>query len=126
MERVCLMRYECAMKSITLTAALFLLIAVSEGCQDSRVTPLEQRVNRLEQTVRQLEAEQVKTSNDEAARRAKLENCVVGANMVFDSSIISNGTRSRNGSYSVPVPVEAEMLRQKQAKIEECKLLYSN
>lgn len=90
------------------------------------MTPLEQRVNRLEQTVRQLEADQGKTSNEAAARRAKLEDCVAGANAAFDSGIISNGTRSHNGSYSVPVPVEAEMLRQKQAKIEECKLLYSN
>jgi hypothetical protein len=125
MERICLMRHEFALTSITLTTALFLIIAASVGCQDSRVTPLEQRVNRLEQTVQQLEAEQNKTSNDEVARRAKLENCVAGANAAFDSSIISNGTRSRNGSYSVPVPVEAEMLRQKQAKIEECRLLYS-
>lgn len=114
------------MKPTPWTAAtLFLIIAASVGCQDSRVTALEQRVGRLEQSIRQLESEHDKTDKDESARRAKLESCVAEANAAFDRNIAGNGTKTRSGSYSVPVPVLAEMQRQKQGKIEECRLLYS-
>lgn len=89
------------------------------GCQDSRVPSLEQRVSRLEQSVRQLESERVKSADDDSARRAKLESCVAQANATFDSNLVSNGTKNRSGTYSVSVPVLAEMQRQKQGKIEE-------
>jgi len=113
------------MNKIFQTATLFLIIAASSGCQDSRLTALEQRVNRLEQSVSQLESERDRANNDESARRAKLENCVAEANAAFDNNLANNGTKARNGSYNVPVPVLAEMQRQKQGKIEECRLLYS-
>lgn len=41
----------------TSSFALLLVIAVSLGCQDSRVTALEQRVSHLEESVHQLESE---------------------------------------------------------------------
>lgn len=114
------------MKPLPQTATLLLVIAAaSVGCQDSRVPSLEQRVSRLEQSVQQLETERVKSADDDSARRAKLEGCVAQANATFDSNIASNGTKNRSGTYSVPVPVLAEMQRQKQGKIEECRLLYS-
>jgi uncharacterized protein HemX len=109
----------------TSSFALLLVIAASLGCQDSRVTALEQRVGRLEQSVRQLESERDKTNNNESARRANLESCVAEANAAFDRNLVTNGTKARNGSYNVSVPVLAEMQRQKQGKIEECRLLYS-
>jgi hypothetical protein len=98
---------------------------LSAGCQDGRVTSLEQRVNRLEERTRQLEAEQNKGSEDDTARRAKLENCVAEADADFQSNMERNGTKARNGTYNVPVPLLTEMQRQKQGKIEECRILYS-
>ncbi len=95
------------------------------GCQDTRVTNLEKRVDHLEQSIHQLESERNKTADDDAARRAKLESCVAEANAAFERNMVSNGTKQRNGSYNVPVPVLSEMQRVKQGKIEECRLLYS-
>ena len=105
---------------IAMTAALSLT-----GCQDTRVTNLEKRVDKLDQTVHQLEADRTKAVDDDSARRAKLESCVAEANADFDRNMISNGTKKRDGSYSVPVPAASEMQRVKQGKIDECRLLYS-
>ncbi len=105
---------------IAIAAALSLT-----GCQDTRVTNLEKRVNHLEQTVHQLEADRTKAADDDSSRRAKLESCVAEANAAFQRNMVSNGTRQRNGSYNVPVPVLSEMQRVKQGKIEECRLLYA-
>lgn len=101
------------------------ILFLSAGCQDSRVTNLEQRVNQLENKIRQQETDHAKNADEEAARKLKLEACVFRANAEFEASLDSNGTKARNGSYNVPVPVAAEMQRQKQGKIEECRLLYS-
>jgi NADP-dependent 3-hydroxy acid dehydrogenase YdfG len=103
----------------------FLLLIPLAGCQDNRVTTLEKRVDRLEQTVHQLEADKTKTVDDDVARRAKLESCVADANAAFQTDMVSNGTRQRNGSYNVSVPVLEQMERRKQTKVEECRLLYS-
>lgn len=101
------------------------LLFVVAGCQDSRVPALEQRVKQLEERTRQLEADRTKSTNDEDARRLKLENCVAEANDDFQRNVSNNGTKARNGSYNVPVPLLEQAQRQKQAKIEECRLLYS-
>jgi hypothetical protein len=109
----------------TQTAIVSLLLVMIVGCQDSRVPALEQRVTRLEQSVHQLEAERDKTNLDDSARRAKLESCVAEANAAFEADLVRNGTKTRNGSYNVPIPVLTEMQSRKQGKIEECRLLYS-
>src|SRR5437899_8943426 len=103
----------------------FVLLFSLAGCQDTRVNNLEKRVDHLEQTVHQLEADRTKAADDDSARRAKLERCVTEANAAFERNMVSNATRQRNGSYSVPVPILSEMQRVKQGKIEECRLLYS-
>jgi hypothetical protein len=95
------------------------------GCQDTRVTNLEKRVGHLEQTLHQLEADKTKTAADDSARRTKLESCLADANAAFQADIVNNGTKQRNGSYNVPVPVQEQMERRKQGKVEECRLLYS-
>ncbi|SRR6266849_6573522 len=107
-----------------LCGALVLLLSLT-GCRDTRVTNLEKRVDHLEQTIHQLEADRTKAADDDSARRAKLESCVAEANATFQKSMVSNGTKQRDGSYNVPVPVVSEMQRVKQGKIEECRLLYS-
>jgi hypothetical protein len=95
------------------------------GCQDTRVSRLEKRVDQLEQTVHQLETDRTKAADDDSARRAKLESCVAEANSAFQTDMVRNGTKQRNGSYNVSVPVLEQMERRKQGKIEECRLLYS-
>jgi outer membrane murein-binding lipoprotein Lpp len=105
-------------------AALPLSILYLAGCQDTRVSNLEQRVNHLEQSVHELESQRDKHADDDQARRQKLEACVAEANAEFDRNIAGNGTKLRNGTYNVPVPVVTEMQRQKQGKIDECRLLY--
>jgi hypothetical protein len=101
-----------------------LLCAVA-GCQDSRFPALEQRVKDLEEHTRQLEAQRTKASEADAAQRAKLESCVADANDDFQKNLEHNGTKAGRGSYNVPVPLLEQMQRQKQAKIEECRLLYA-
>ena len=53
-----------------------------------------------------------------------MESCVAEADATFDRAMAGNGTRHGNG-YNVPVTVVEQIQRQKQGKIEECKLLYS-
>ncbi len=100
------------------------VLCVVAGCQDNRVPALEQRIKQLEERTRQLEADRQKASDDDAAKRAKLESCVADANSEFQLSIARNGTKQPNGTYNVPVPLAEQMQRQKQAKIDECRLLY--
>jgi outer membrane murein-binding lipoprotein Lpp len=101
------------------------IVALSTGCQDARVTRIEQRVDRLEQNVNQLESEHNSIAQEESARRAKLETCVADANTTFDKNVVSNGTRTRSGTHSLPVASLNELTKEKKDKIEECKLLYS-
>ncbi len=101
------------------------LLSMIAGCQDTRVPALEERVKQLEERTRQLEAERTKSADNDAARRGKLESCVADANADFQRNLESNGTKAGHGSYNVPVPLLEQMQRQKQAKIEECRLLYS-
>jgi hypothetical protein len=103
----------------------FLLLFALAGCQDNRVTTLEKRVDHLEQTVRELQADRTKASDDDSARRAKLERCVADADAAFQTDMVSNGTKQRNGSYNVPVPILEQMERKKQGRVEECRLLYA-
>lgn len=86
---------------------------------------IEQRMTHLEQSVQQMQEERNKQGKDDEDRRKKLENCVVEANAEFQQSLVSNGTHSRTGSYNVPVPVLNEMQKQKQSKMDECRLLYA-
>ncbi|SRR5713226_4268373 len=91
----------------------------------ARKEPLISDVKQLEERTRQLEAERTKNANDYDIRRLKLEKCVSEANADFQKNLENNGKKARNGSYNVPVPLLEQMQRQKQSKIEECRLLYS-
>jgi hypothetical protein len=101
------------------------LLCLTTGCDDSRVKNLEERMSVLEEKTHQLESEKAKSSEENVARQVKLENCVAEANAEFQKDVVSNGTKGRNGLYSVPVSIQSEMEKRKQGKIEECRLLYS-
>ena len=93
------------------------------GCQDPRVTNLEQRVNQLESKTRELESERIKSvvEDEDASTRSKLEACVEAATTDFKRGLANNATKGN----SVPKPSLAEMQRQKQIKIEDCRVMYS-
>jgi len=101
------------------------VLCLSLGCNDDRLTNLEQRMKQLEERTHQLEAERTKTSVEDATRRAKLEACVADANDDFQRNLERNGKKQRDGSFTVPVPTSEQMQRQRQGKIEECRVLYS-
>ena len=103
--------------------ALLAAVVLMTGCEDKRVTAFEQRISRLEQSVNSMQAEQKKIAEHEINARFNLEMCVNAANEEFERSVRSNGTKSRGG-YDVPTVVLAELRRQKQDKIEDCKLLH--
>jgi outer membrane murein-binding lipoprotein Lpp len=105
--------------------AVVLTVFWIAGCQDARLTSLEKRVDQLEQNIRQLQADRTKSADDDSARRTKLESCVADADADFQKYLVNNGTKQRNGSYNVPVPVLEQMQRDKQNKIDECRLLYA-
>jgi hypothetical protein len=113
---------------------LFLIIALSVGCKDARVASSEQRItgleqranseeqraNLLEQRIKALEAKPPGNMS-ESMQQVNLESCVSQANAAFEKEIISKGTKTTNGSYNVPDQVRAELEKQKQTKIEQCK-----
>lgn len=108
------------------------LAFIVAGCEDKRVSALEQRIKQLEDRVQQLqqlevelEKEQVKKADQDSLRRSKLESCAADVNSEFENSLKRNGTQTGKGSYDVPVPVLEQMQRQKQSKIDECRLLYA-
>jgi hypothetical protein len=72
-----------------------------------------------------LESQSKNSGVDEAERRSELQICVYSASSAYDTAIQNNGTKNRNGTYSVAVAVQNQLLRVKQDKIEECKLLYA-
>lgn len=108
-----------ARRSILLIPVLAILFGcASEDKYEPRITALEKRVAELESTKK-------KQAEDEVSRAADFKWCVTTeANRVFDQALRINAS-SRNGStYTVPVAAGENALRLKQAKIEECKLLY--
>jgi outer membrane murein-binding lipoprotein Lpp len=111
-----------SMKAL-LAAALFSLLALA-GCDDRQVSDLDQRVRTLEKSVQQMQASQKEIADDAAKVRTHLQVCIFEANSKFQESLEGNGTKRRDGSYDVPIPIMAEMERQKRDKIEECKVLY--
>jgi hypothetical protein len=110
------------MRIAMLTGAL--VLCLTTGCEDARIANLEKRVSQLEEKNRQLESNKEKSSEESTARQVKLENCVAQAEAEFQKDVVGNGTKTRNGLYSVPVPVQSAMESKKRGKIEECRLLY--
>jgi DNA-binding protein H-NS len=110
----------CAMRLILTAAALLVFV----GCNDTRVTILEQRLSQLEEKVRKVESEQSNKRESESANREQLETCVQNATAAYNEDLIRNGTKNSKG-YSVPIPLMNQIENQKREKIDECKLLYS-
>ena len=93
------------------------------GCQDGRLGALEKRVSDLEATVKDLQAEQKKVADARSQRDEEFKSCVNAADDAYYATIRGNGTKENSG-YNVSLPVMQQIEREKQAKLEECKLLY--
>lgn len=112
------------MKSVHRLIVLIALTYMTTGCEDKRITNLEKRVAELEGKTKQLETEKTKAADERGQRELDLRNCVADANAEYRQNIASNGTKTSRGTYSLPVTSMNALDRQKQSKIEECKLLY--
>ena len=71
-----------------LKGTLILLVLLA-GCQDSRVTKLEKRIDHLEQTVHQLEVERNKAADAISARLPKAKKCTAEANAALDKGCLT-------------------------------------
>jgi len=106
-----------------LLSAVLLSIAVA-GCDDRRVSDLDQRLKAVEQSVKQLQSVQSKIAEEQSKKQTQLQVCIFQANVKFQGSLEGNGKKRRDGTYDVPMAAMAEMERQKRDEIEECKVLY--
>jgi hypothetical protein len=101
-----------------------MMAAVLCGCKDGRIDTLEKRVSELETKVKSLQ-ENVKANSDATAQKqTDFRNCVSMADDDYMAALRANGAKTGAGSYSVDLRVEQTIERQKQSKLEECKLLY--
>jgi hypothetical protein len=107
----------------SLSVVLLLMVVGLCGCQDQRVSMLEKQVTELEGKVKTIEEKQTQTADAASEKQAQFRDCVDGADDDFLSAVRSNGTKNRNG-YAVDTRVMEQIERQKQTKLEECRLLY--
>jgi hypothetical protein len=99
--------------------ALTLGIGSFPGCGHTRTEDLEQRVSALE---RNLETIQKRY----AEREAKLETCVADeAENAYWEVLQNKGKVESPGVYRAPRSVWREARRQRDRKIQECKLLWA-
>lgn len=103
---------------------LFVMALALCACKDDRVPSLEKRVADLESKMKTLEEKQQARADADSTNEARFKQCVYSADDEFDHALRLNGTKNSNGSYTVPTSSVQELQRQKQNKLEECKLLY--
>ena len=100
------------------------LVLILAGCQDDRVPALEKRTVDLESKVKTLEEKQQAKVDVGSTNEARFKQCVYSADNEFDNGLRLNGTKNKNGSYALATASLEQLQRQKQNKLEECKLLY--
>jgi len=74
--------------------------------------------------VKSQEEARAAAENEKSQKESSFSLCLSNANLEYQRAIEANGTRTGKGTYSLPVVTLREFDRQKQSKIEECKLLY--
>ena len=105
---------------LSISALVFVLI----GCQDNRVPTLDKRIADLESKVKTLEEKQQAKADADSTNESRFKQCVYSADDEFDNGLRLNGTKNANGSYALATTSLQQLQRQKQNKLEECKLLY--
>ena len=100
------------------------ILVGATGCQDKRLADLDQRIAQLEVKVKLLEIQRDKAADQQSQKESDFKICLQAANDDYFKDVKANGTRTKNGSYDLPVVTAREIERHKQQKIEECKLLY--
>jgi hypothetical protein len=111
------------MKPMILLLIAALVVSLT-GCQDNRVPTLEKRIADLESKVNTLEEKQQAQADADSTNEARFKQCVYSPDDEFDNGLKLNGTKNSNGSYAVPTSSLQQLQRQKQNRLEECKLLY--
>jgi 3-phenylpropionate/cinnamic acid dioxygenase small subunit len=85
---------------------------------------LKGKVQKLEERVAKIEEQKAQKALEDTEREEQLRNCVqIDAEEAYWSVIRLNGTKTATG-YRFPSHIGDRALREKQMKIEECKLLY--
>lgn len=112
------------MRRIIVPLVSIVVFFILTGCQDDRVPPLEKRIASLETKVKNLEDLQQARANADSIKQSDFKDCVSRADDEFDHALRMNGTKNSDGSYAVPTSTLEQIQRQKEGKLEECKLLY--
>ena len=108
----------------SLSVLLLSACVVLSSCKDERVSSHEKRIADLEAKVKTLE-ETLKTKSMNAEVKSdQLYKCVEDANSAYESSLRTYGDKNGFGDYIVPEPKLQQIQREKQGKLDECKLLY--
>jgi hypothetical protein len=94
------------------------------GCLDNRVLALEKHAAELEIRVKTLEDAQKARADAATISSNEFRQCVQRADDSFDSGLRMNGSKNKDGSYAVPTSTLQQLQRQKESKLEECKLLF--
>jgi len=102
-------------------SALFLTIGCSPIWESKE---RDKRIEALEKRVTSLETQLHDTQMDRKTRQESLEECVKQADRDYWDYLRRNGKTNADGSLNAPLVVVEQARKNKQAKIEECKLLY--
>lgn len=110
-------------------AVVLLISSLFTGCTDSRrLDSLEKRVDALENQAAQRAATTKDAAEreqaDRQARNMLWDMCRDGANKKFNRNLRLNGTKHKDGSYSVSVPTLQLMEQQKQNDLADCDRQY--
>jgi hypothetical protein len=102
-------------------AALVIILA---GCQDERVPALEKRIADVEAKMKTVEDKQQAKIDADSINEVNFKECVRSADDDYNSTLRLNGTKNSNGSIAIATSSLQQLQRQKQSKLEECKILY--
>jgi len=107
-----------------LSAFLLAMVIALSACKDDRVSKHEKRISELEAKVKRLQEKQQQDADAASAKEAQFKECVDQADIDYHAAVRGNGTKNGSSSYSVDLRVMQTIERQKESKLEECKLLY--
>ncbi len=108
----------------TMLVFVMLAMVILSGCDviqeykslKAKNQELEQKVKELEQRVMELEQVSLKVKENDV----ELDNCLEWARMSREKAIQLNGTKHKDGSYSVPTHLMQSIQSQYKDECEHC------